>query len=320
MEEKWIIPFDQLDISWNHRLGKGANAQVYKGTFNSMQVAVKELGQHGMQYEPKLLSSLAHPNIVHLFGTSFQNGKCYMVMELCHHSVANLLNAGRVTWHRKQRFLQIAQQVSEGMAFMHFKGILHRDLKPPNVLLKGNEVKIADFGLARKEQDSLASDITLEIGTPAYMAPELFVADDNLSPGPARSEDVNGRQVDVYAFGILLWCLHAGKRAYDDLNTYQIMFRVKMKGERPPIAESCSRAVRKLLTDCWHEDAKLRPSFEEIQRELVNIRKTGDWNASPTPARNNAVSVSATCDENALDLARATHDHLTQEMESEPIV
>lgn len=96
-------------------------------------------------------------------------------------------------------------------------------------------------------------------------------------------------------------------------------------------------------------DAKLRPSFEEIQRELVNIRKTGDWNASPvscalhalliratnevtclvanvhsmwtqTPVRNNAVSVSATCDENALDLARATHDHLTQEMESEPIV
>ena len=89
----------------------GANAQVFKGTFNGMQVAVKEvrmqrqgdamtrlhvrrltsrstqLGQHAIQYEAKLLSSLAHPNIVHLFGTSFQNGKCYMVMELCHHSV-----------------------------------------------------------------------------------------------------------------------------------------------------------------------------------------------------------------------------------------
>ena len=94
-------------------------------------------------------------------------------------------------------------------------------------------------------------------------APELFVTDDNLSPGPARtslltslpshprrpylihgpsvragSGDVCGRKVDVYAFGILLWCLHNGRRAYEDLNTYQIMFR---KSAAYMIASSFSR-------------------------------------------------------------------------------
>jgi len=202
----------------------------------------------------------------------------YIVMELCESSLDEMLQAPGSDPDFDNHALEISLQVAEAMAYLHDQGICHRDLKPGNILLRHGNVRLADFGLSKNVLETRKT-ATLEIGTPAYMPPELFVDIDTESNGslpPARS-NVDPYKSDVYAFAIILWALFHRRMPYENLSAFSIVYKVKMEGVRPEINPHTSADLRSLLNDCWHMDQSKRPHFKKIFARLTDIKKNGDW-------------------------------------------
>ncbi|TPX35798.1 hypothetical protein SmJEL517_g01999 [Synchytrium microbalum] len=172
---------------------------VEKAYYNGAEVAVKSIDVNGqrqnvlnLRKEAGVLISLRHPNIVYFYGiteTTNLHRRRYLVMEYMEGGSLD----GRITsmtdW--KERF-KIAMDVVRGLLHIHFRKILHRDLKSANILLDGTgRAKLADFGLASQSAADLAS--AGKIGTMAYMAPEL-------NAGTSQATEAT----DVYSLGVLL--------------------------------------------------------------------------------------------------------------------
>lgn len=299
------IPFDQ--ITCGRRIGKGGVGSVYAGELMGVgPVALKKVSVAGderldnLAQEASMMAALRHPHIVHLYGLTTApeeesaNGSidrwAYLVMELCSADVGSLIDnspkmkqqedsdqpvgdntvfyADRVAIMQK-----IAQQVARTMQFVHSQNVVHRDLKPANILLKeNNDIRIADFGLSK----ALSTDQhhqTMEIGTPAYMAPELIVGIQDDDEAVIKVP----KKLDVYAFGILLWSLFMDLHPYPNLGAFQTIYQVKMMNLRPKIPPSTSVAMRSLLQKCWAQDPEERPSFADINEALDDLIDGGDW-------------------------------------------
>ena len=200
------------------RLGIGGEGVVYRGrqvqlgrfvAIKMLQPTAQRDGRKRFQREAKALSELAHPNIVSVTDSGIDGDVPYLVMELLEgKTLADLLTQGPLPFARA---LGIAQQLLRGLAFVHGKRIVHRDLTPASVFLQElpdhlDHVRIFDFGVA-KFLDSSRSRTLIEkltrigvvVGTPAYMSPEQ-----------AREEPVDAR-TDVYASGVVLFQLFAGR-------------------------------------------------------------------------------------------------------------
>jgi hypothetical protein len=219
------------DLVIGPRLGKGANGVVYSAHLGSApatsapNVAVKttHLDMTAEQLELinreiSILSSLRHPHVVTFIGiSSSPDRELLIVTELCTGDLMGLLTSSPEYrgCNDGQLFLSLAAQIANGMAFLHQKGVIHRDLKPHNVLVKPTGVcgdaapivcKLCDFGIAAITQsiDSISEQRqrTIQMGSPAYMAPEV---------GEGRGGKAQyGGSVDVYSFGIMLWVLWTG--------------------------------------------------------------------------------------------------------------
>ncbi|HEY8923080.1 MAG TPA: protein kinase [Polyangia bacterium] len=205
------------------RLGSGGMGVVYRGRQAHLErfVAIKVLHRdtaaipewrQRFEREARALSALAHPNVVPVTDSGFDGGVPFLVMELLEgKTLAELIKEGPLPLGRA---LDIGRQILRGLAFAHGKGIIHRDLKPTNVFLQAlpdqaDHVRLLDFGTAKFLEGSgsptLAETLTrvgVVFGTPAYMSPEQAKA----APVDART--------DVYAAGVLLFELLAGRRPY----------------------------------------------------------------------------------------------------------
>lgn len=127
-----------------------------------------------------------------------------------------------------------------------------RDLKPHNLLLdRAWKVKLCDFGLAGSCQAG--------VGTPAYMAPELFTG------------DLFTDKVDVYAFGVVLNEMLCRRAPFFGIEPKRISELVQ-RGDRPDIAPSIPDDVKKLIQACWAPDASLRPDFKRMQTQLSELQ------------------------------------------------
>lgn len=153
-------------------------------------------------YEGRTAAALVHPNIVTTHAIGESQGHRFLEMEFVPgRSLQNLVE------HQKRltptRAMALAVRIADGLSAAHQEGIIHRDLKPDNVLISVNAVpKIADFGLAKRIWSSERDDGSLLIGTPHYMAPELF----NGEPASPCS--------DVYALGVCLHVMLTGQVPY----------------------------------------------------------------------------------------------------------
>ena len=147
------------------------------------------------------------------------------------------------------------------MRYIHKAGILHRDLKPQNILIDNNYYpKVCDFGLSRCFADSLTNSMQLSmtgsIGTPLYMAPELY--EDDQHYGPA---------VDVYAFAFLAYEIVTGNEPFCENGksaTLTELIRKIKNGLRPKFEYNINDNMKDLIEKCWSQDPKDRPSFDEI--------------------------------------------------------
>lgn len=171
--------------------------------------------------EARAAGGLSHPNIVPIFDYGETNELAYIVMEF--------IGGGSLTGLLKKQTrlvapdaLRIMDQLLAGLQFSHERGIVHRDVKPDNVMLTDDQtVKIADFGIARIE-GSGATVVGTMLGTPSYMSPEQWRGDAQID---ARS--------DIYAAGVMLYHLLTGKRPFEG-NQSAIMHKVLSEDAVPP--------------------------------------------------------------------------------------
>jgi serine/threonine protein kinase len=157
----------------------------------------------------------------------------------------------------------VAYAIAAGMAYLESKNIIHRDLKPENVLLDEQMLPhIADYGLSRFVTVENQMEMTREIGTPLYMAPEL-IGDESGTPYDWK--------VDVYAFGLLLFAMFTSRKPFDEYmkgykghNPAFYLMNLIQKGTRPTLPPDLPDKVAEMIQACWDSAPDNRPTFAEI--------------------------------------------------------
>src|SRR5262245_40304486 len=187
------------------RLGEGGMGEVYRArdTRLDRRVAIKTSDEEfsgRFQREARAISALNHPNICTLYDV----GPNYLVMELLEgETLAARLERQRLP---KESVLAYGAQIADALSAAHAKGIVHRDVKPANVMVTKAGIKVLDFGLAKmaptgRRSDTLTDSRTI-VGTPAYMAPEQLEGNE----ADART--------DVFALGLVLYEMATGRKAF----------------------------------------------------------------------------------------------------------
>ena len=211
-------------------LGRGQMGVVYRAAqlALSREVALKlpnmEDGDGAARFlrESRLLASLSHPNLVRVLDAGLASGRPYLVLELVVGQPLSALLRARGTLPAPEA-VGLVCQVAEGLAEAHRAGIVHRDVKPENILVTTAGVaKLADFGLARPVEGD-GGGLTMPgllLGTPNYLAPEVVLGD---APAPSS---------DLYALGVVLFELLAGRPPFAGGSLRELL--AKQVGEPPP--------------------------------------------------------------------------------------
>jgi eukaryotic-like serine/threonine-protein kinase len=250
------------------RLGSGGMSTVYKAkdVVLDRTVAVKVLAEHlsdddrfvaRFNREAKNVAKLIHPNIVQVYDTGLDDGRHYIVMEYVEgRSGAQLLQAKVML--DPAVAVEIGKQACAGLEYAHRNGIIHRDVKPGNLMIIGGPaaytehdaaemtVKIADFGIAQAGEQTRITQAGSVVGTAAYLAPEQ-----------ARGEEATPA-ADVYALGVVLYQFLTGRLPYEGSSLTELAIRQQNERPLPPhtyndhVPETLGGAVlRALESDPW---------------------------------------------------------------------
>ncbi len=236
-------------------IARGAMGIIYKAKdpLIDRMVAIKTINLRDLDEEQKseyearfyleaqAAGKLSHPNIVTVYDLGEKNDIVYIAMELLEgNELQNLLKDEKPL--PIGEVLDIMSQVASGLAYAHEHGIVHRDVKPSNIMvLKGGRVKIADFGIARMESSSLRTQTGIVMGSPMYMSPEQILA---------RGID---RRSDIFAAGILLYKMLTGYMPFTGDNPSSVMYQIvhevskKPSALNPEIPEALDAIVAKCL-------------------------------------------------------------------------
>lgn len=212
--------------------------------------------------EVDLCSRLSHPGIVRVLDSGETEDGCpYLVTELVEgQTLRGLVQPGGLA---VERAIEIILLVLEAMIYAHSQGVIHRNLKPDNIVLTPDgRIKLVDFGLARPEADT--SNITgsgKALGTPAYMPPEQILG-------------VPMEQSDQYAIGVTLYELIAGRRPFEAKDVRIQMFR-NLNTPPPPIA-GCPESLNALVLRMLSKDPSDR--FESLR---ACHKALSEWPESP---------------------------------------
>ena len=282
-------------------LARGGMAEVYLGTHTTLQreVAVKILRnfdeEHPVllerfQREARVVAKLRHPNIVQVFDFDTIDDQPYIVMEyIAGPSLSKYLSV----LHRKLGRLELPHisrlltAVASALQYAHESGVIHRDVKPANILLASRssqivpgeplpedfEAVLTDFGLVRILSSSHQTTIGRIAGTPAYMSPEQ-----------ARGEQTDGR-TDIYSLGIVLYEILAGYVPFDGESTLSVLLKhiseppASILGLSAPLQTVLDRALAKNATDRFQTAHEFAAAFNAV----VDERSRASTIEQPTP-------------------------------------
>lgn len=272
-------------------IGQGAMGVVYKAvdplidrtvaikTIN-LDLSKEELANFEKRFQREVQSAgkLNHPNIVTVYDVGRTEGVAYMAMEFLEgKELREILDSGVVL--PVEKVVHIATQVAEGLGFAHEHGIVHRDVKPSNVMvLKNGLVKITDFGIA--QMSSATRTISgMVMGSPKYMSPEQVVG-----------QAVDGRS-DIFSLGVMLYEMLTGKTPFAGDNISAIMYQILNDEPIPPktfnqgIPEAVNFIVLKALAK--HPDKRYQ-NAKEMARDLkryktLELPAPGDEPKQPEP-------------------------------------
>ena len=268
-------------------LGRGGMGSVYQvehtriGKLLAMKLLSGELSQSAdaarrFKREALTVSRLSSPNTVQVFDFGVSEGLTYLVMELVSGDNLGRLLRAEGPMHFS-RVLRIVIQVSSSLAEAHQKGIVHRDVKPENIMLLGRGrgddlVKVLDFGLAKLRDAGGLDDVTgkgIILGTPNYMAPEQI-----------RDEEVDAR-TDVYAVGALMYRMLTGHPPFSAESPMAVLSKHLHELPVPPARRAPDRDIpaavgRAVMRAMEKRPADRFPRIEELQAVLVEaLRAAG---------------------------------------------
>ncbi len=211
--------------------------------------------------EARAAGRLLHPNVVMLFDAGEAEGLLYLAFEFVEGTdLAVRLESGKRLSLRE--VLRTVRQVAEALDYAHGQGIVHRDVKPSNILLdRAGRVKVADFGIAKMAGQS--TELTMVgsvMGSPQYLSPEQI-----------RGEDLDGRS-DVFSLGVLFYEILSGSRPFDGETITTLVYQILHK-EPPPVSElrAVPPRLEELLRRMLAKDRQDRLTAGEAARELAAI-------------------------------------------------
>jgi serine/threonine protein kinase len=265
------------------QLGHGGMATVFlaRDTELDRAVAVKCLaenvaGQPELRdrfvREARLAARLSHPGVVSVFDAGEDDGRPYIVMEHVEgETLADLLaQRGRLPVEEAR---QLTLQASRGLAHAHAAGLVHRDIKPQNLLLRNDgTLKIADFGIARAVEGTSLTQAGTILGTAAYLSPEQ-----------ALGEQVTAA-ADVYSLGAVLYELLTGRTPLEAESLADLAEQQRRPSIAPvrELAPEVPVELEDVVMRCLARNPDYRPSSSELERELAPAA-TEQPTAQPTP-------------------------------------
>ena len=263
-------------------LGRGATSAVYlaEDSFNSRNVAIKLMfpemlkdKEDGALYksmflnEASLAGKIIHPHIVTIFDAVVEDEVSYIVMEY--------VEGGTLEKYCKpdnrlenQVVAEIIFKCVRALAFANMEGLIHRDIKPGNILHKhGSDIKVADFGAAL----SKVSDRTqvAAVGSPLYMAPEIITG--------AKATV----QSDIYALGMVMYMLLAGRPPFEASNAASLAYQIVNHEPEPPsrYREGITAAIEDIVKQAMAKEVSHRyTSWEAFGKDLAAL-----WQGEQTP-------------------------------------
>ncbi|WP_226370043.1 serine/threonine-protein kinase [Pseudonocardia oceani] len=242
-------------------LGSGGMADVHRAEDLRLNrpVAVKVFrpgtdpdGERRFAEEARTLAGLRHPGLVAVHDYAVEHGRAYLVMEL----VDGPTLARELTRepYDAESATRVGLELAQVLAYVHGEGVVHRDVKPSNVLVdRDGRMRLADFGIARLVGNSGLTSADLAVGTVAYLAPEQV-----------RGEAV-GPPADVYALGLLLLEALRGRRVYDGDDRTAAEQRLDRP---PPVPAGLPEPLRSTLRAMTDPDPRRRPDAREVAARL----------------------------------------------------
>ncbi|KAF9164329.1 hypothetical protein DFQ26_001575 [Actinomortierella ambigua] len=241
----------------------GAGGSVYIGRWKWQPCAIKKFKpaqneedakriQQNVENEISILQGLHHRRIIQYYGTEVLDDQLHLIMELAEGlSLAVAIRSQeKIDWDFNNR---ITQEVACGLAFLHSKNIIHRDIKSANILLTRHlEVKIGDFGGSRVSDISSRSE-SRHVGTTPWMAPELLVPQPNYTS-----------KSDLYAFGMVMWEMAANCTVpFANRDSIEVVNAVK-SGEREVIPSGTPEKFSTWIEQCWRENPLERGEAHDL--------------------------------------------------------
>ena len=272
--------------------GRGAMGTVYRGKDPAMNriVAIKTIisaalaSEHAAEFrehfyrEARAAGALLHPGIVAVFDVGEQEGTPYLVMEFIDgRTLADAIAKGEQL--SPERVCEIGEKVAEALGYAHRHGVVHRDIKPDNILLPSRQTqgalqpavqpKISDFGVAQLAEPR--TTLTGEIrGTPAFMSPEQFTG-----------APIDGR-ADLFSLGVVLYLMATGEPPFSGKNMTEVFYKIVHEEPVGPRKRNPALPAKleSVILRCLAKDpAERYQSGRELACELAEVRASIDADA-----------------------------------------
>jgi eukaryotic-like serine/threonine-protein kinase len=276
-------------------LGAGGMGAVYRARDTRLDrtVAIKILPDHlaenpqaneRFQREARAISSLSHPNICHLYDVGAQNSTSYLVMEYLEgETLADRLRKGPLPL---EQFFKVAMEICDGLEKAHRSGVVHRDLKPGNIMLTKSGAKLMDFGLAKAlpAEAPSGSSLTVTLSTPAAAHPltaegTLVGTFQYMSPEQIEGKFVDARS-DIFSLGAVFYEMLTGARAFEGKSTASVMVAV-LEREPTPISAlqpMTPPSLDRLVRTCLAKDPDERlQTVHDLKLQLQWIATAGSF-------------------------------------------
>ncbi|XP_072312461.1 kinase suppressor of Ras 1-like isoform X2 [Eucyclogobius newberryi] len=279
--QEWNIPYEQLQLE--ELVGKGRWGKVHRGRWHG-EVAIRLVEvdgnneEHLKVFKKEVMNyrQTRHDNVILFMGACMAPPHLAIITSFCRGVTLHTVVRERASLLDNNKTKQIAQDIVNGMSYLHAKGIVHKDLKSQNIFYDTNKVVITDFGLFGMsgvvQQGRRKGVLRIPRGWLFYLAPEIVR---RMSPDEGEDQLPFSKEADVYAFGTIWYELHSRLWPLENL---ALEARLWLFGSGEGIRQELSQAqlgkeVTDILSSCWSFHSSHRPSFSHLSDALEKLPK-----------------------------------------------